>query len=281
MISTSKIHHVPPSHNHITADPNGDRQSSKDAVPRPLVDQDPPQDHPLRQSIKFKPLETSSAQSEYSMASNAQTIFDCPFNAPVSSLSCSVRFYNFEEWQAHSISHFKEVGPPQNVQCCFCNKSFSGIIGVETWKDYMRHLATHQREGCQMLNARPSFDLYKYMFEKHLISSLEYRALQMNPAYYITKALPDFNKFNVNRFEDPWTPIGTRRASPGLEIPGSRVFSVNSQHDARPHPLRELHLTSDEKEHGKLVRKHGPCIECRQRKKRVLDSLFQIQRLKN
>ena len=280
MNSTSKIHHVPPSHNYIIADPNGDRQSSKDAVPRPLVDQDPPQDHPLRQSMKFKPLETSSAQSEHSMASNAQTIFDCPFFA----LPCYVRLDNCKEWQAHSISHFKEVGPPQNVQCCFCNKSFSGIIGIETWKDYMRHLANHQTEGCQMVNARPSFDLYKYMFENNLISSSEYRSLQMNPAYYITKALPDFNKFNVNRFEDPWTPISTRRASPGLEIPGRSVFSVNSQHDARPHPLRKRHLTSDEKEHAKLVRKHGPCIECRQRKKRVLDSLFQhfqIQMQKN
>ena len=271
MISTSEIHHVPPSQNHITADPNESRQSSRDAVPMPRLGQglpqDQPQDQSLRPSIMFKPL---VAQSEYIAASHAQNILECPFYG----LSCSLSFNNFIEWQAHSISHFKKVSPPQNIQCCFCNKRFSDINAIETWKAYMRHLAYHQREGYRMVDARPDFDLYKYMFEKKLIPSTEYRSLQMTPAY-TTRTLPDLTEFNSYRYKDPWSPLNTRLASPGLEIPGSSVFPINPQHNTVTHSARKRRLASEEKDHAKFVRTQGVCAECRRRKKRVFDLFFQ------
>ena len=193
-------------------------------------------------------LKVSLAQLEEPAISNAQTIFSCPFYH----LSCFLSFDNYEAWQSHSISHFQLVGPPQSVICCFCSIVFrtsSGSSALVTWKTYMEHLAFHLREGYKMVQAKPGSVLYKYMFEKHLISSSMFEATHMVPNH---------------------TGVGT--VSPAPRVPSSGAFNVDSLRSTTWHPIRrKRRLAPEEKEHANLVRKQGACKECRQKKQKVLD----------
>ena len=222
--------------------------------------------NPKRASF-IEPSDEPSARSANTKTKLSQQRLECPFY----SLSCYQTFNDSEEWRAHSISHFGEADPPQKIRCCFCAKeyfdSFS-LNAIESWKAYMKHLEYHQRKGCQMGNTQPDLDLYKYMWEKQLISSSDYQRLQ-NPSAHPTSRLPDLVEPSPGRHDDSWTLTGPRPASPNLTIPTSCALMVNPQKVTPSTSARKRRLGSAEREHLKLVRKQGACEDCRRKKKRV------------
>lgn len=101
---------------------------------------------------------------------------ECPF----SFLDCLRSFGNFEDWWEHSLTHFGQWGPPSSSRCCFCDMQFSAATGRECWKKRMEHVTVHHKLGDRLAHARPDFGMFKYLWDKKLISSAEYKDLQGN-----------------------------------------------------------------------------------------------------
>lgn len=100
-------------------------------------------------------------------------IFECPFNF----LYCLLSFTNFNEWFAHSVTHFRGIAPPNSNKCCFCDKTFKENPGQHCWKEKLCHTALHHQLGHKLAHARPDFELHRYLWIKRLIDTAEYKAL--------------------------------------------------------------------------------------------------------
>ena len=97
--------------------------------------------------------------------------FECPFNF----LYCTDVFSDFEDWYNHSLGHFENAGPPNRTRCCFCEYEFVGPYG---WRQRLQHIADHHRVGHRLSHAQPDFELYDYLWNKGIISEVEYKALR-------------------------------------------------------------------------------------------------------
>jgi hypothetical protein len=101
---------------------------------------------------------------------------ECPFNL----LFCLETFSKMEDWVKHSMTHFREIGPPDFNQCCFCDAKFDSSTAIFSWAKRMEHVAYHHQYGCRLAAARPDFELYTYLWNKRLITDDEYRDLKGN-----------------------------------------------------------------------------------------------------
>lgn len=101
-------------------------------------------------------------------------ILQCPFNL----LFCLLEFLSFDEWFAHSLTHFGKVGPPTSNQCCFCEAQFHASTGIRSWRKRMTHVAFHHQTGCRLEHARPDFPLYEFLWTERLIGPADYKSLK-------------------------------------------------------------------------------------------------------
>lgn len=106
------------------------------------------------------------------------SVLECPFNL----LSCLEDFAdsNYWEWIRHSLTHFGNVQPPTSNRCCFCDEVFKSNDGIQSWQDRMNHVLVHHRLGHSLSCARPDFQLYTYLWNKHVISDAVYRDIKGN-----------------------------------------------------------------------------------------------------
>ena len=103
---------------------------------------------------------------------------ECPFNL----LFCLKTFAKLEDWVKHSMTHFGRAGPPDSSRCCFCDATFQSSPEVSSWAQRMTHVAYHHQLNERLAHARPDFELYTYLWNKHLISDADYRDLRGNHA---------------------------------------------------------------------------------------------------
>ncbi|MCJ1479097.1 hypothetical protein MMC13_007781 [Lambiella insularis] len=104
-----------------------------------------------------------------------QVVLTCPFIF----LQCLLSFTSVSEWVTHSLTHFKEIMPPNSNQCCFCDKTFKRADGQQSWREKLEHTALHYQEGHKLPKARPDFELHKYLWENCLIDNVEYKDLYL------------------------------------------------------------------------------------------------------
>lgn len=104
----------------------------------------------------------------------AQSILECPFNF----LNCLMTFSSLYDWFMHSLEHFGHAGPSTSNCCCFCDQTFNFLDGRRSWWERMQHIALHHRLGHRLASARPSFQLYDYLWRNKLISNADYKDLK-------------------------------------------------------------------------------------------------------
>ena len=104
-------------------------------------------------------------------------------------LDCHLVFSDFEDWLTHSLDHFsrrvlngpsKSVHPPTSVACCFCDKRFTHVDGRKAWRHRMVHVMNHHLLGHRVAHARPDFELYKYLWDNHIIEDAVYWEIKGN-----------------------------------------------------------------------------------------------------
>ena len=106
---------------------------------------------------------------------------ECPFNL----LYCLKDFASERDWVNHSLTHFtsgnRVVGPPNRSKCCFCDAPpFESDNALESWGQRMQHVQLHHQLGHRLAIARPDFELFKYLYDKDLISVDTYKDLNGN-----------------------------------------------------------------------------------------------------
>ena len=104
-----------------------------------------------------------------------EPIFECPFNFS----QCDHTFTDQDEWFEHSLTHFKDVGPPTSNQCPFCLDRF--IIAnspIESWKRRMICVSSHHERGQRIRSTKLDSRLIHYLWENSLMDIAQYRNLR-------------------------------------------------------------------------------------------------------
>lgn len=105
-----------------------------------------------------------------------QQILECPFVW----LPCVLGFSDVREWIQHSLTHFQHVDPSTSNECCFCDAVFKADTGIASWCKRMMHVLDHHLEGRRLACGRPDFALFEYLWQKRVISEIDYRDLMTN-----------------------------------------------------------------------------------------------------
>lgn len=101
-------------------------------------------------------------------------IFECPFSFS----QCDHTFTNQVEWFEHSLTHFKDVGPPTSNECPFCLVRFMNVNSpIESWKSRMICVSSHHERGQRIRSAKLDSCLIQYLWENRLMDRTEYRNL--------------------------------------------------------------------------------------------------------
>ena len=110
-------------------------------------------------------------------------------------LQCWDSFNNVNDWETHCRSHFRGHSPPKTVQCPYCDwfgvRTFNSAS--EAWQTRMDHIADHHaRQGRTPQEARPDFHLFRHLWNKKIIGSVQLQELMQYPhmlasapAYYM------------------------------------------------------------------------------------------------
>lgn len=103
-----------------------------------------------------------------------EPIFDCPFSFS----QCGHTFTDEGEWFEHSLTHFKDVGPPASNECPFCLVRFKNVKSpIESWKSRMICVSSHHERGQRIRSAKLDSCLIQYLWENRLMDKTLYRNL--------------------------------------------------------------------------------------------------------
>lgn len=104
-----------------------------------------------------------------------EPIFECPFNF----LDCNNTSTDQDEWIEHSLTHFKEVGPPTSNQCPHCLNRFVVVNSpIESWGRRMTCVSSHYEWGQRIRSTKPDSHLIRYLWENSLMDQAQYRNLR-------------------------------------------------------------------------------------------------------
>lgn len=132
--------------------------------------------------------------------------FPCIF----SFLKCTESFADEEEWTTHCLSHFHPEPPPKAVLCPFCHDFDQKLDDrYAAWNARMHHIASHYRAGHALLQSRPDFDLFRYLWQREIISYADYRELEGN--YYLQR---EPEAYVVTTYQEKRNERGTTRLRP-------------------------------------------------------------------
>lgn len=98
--------------------------------------------------------------------------YACPFRF----LKCPLVYKReaFDDWYAHSLSHFGSQQPPSRSICIFCDTSFHDDDPWRSWQERMHHIANHFNDGSPIEHARPDFALLLHLQANSLITEEQY-----------------------------------------------------------------------------------------------------------
>jgi hypothetical protein len=99
--------------------------------------------------------------------------FACPFR-PISDCNVLSTPEGFDQWYAHSISHFGNYPPPIHTICIFCDTTFQHNDPWRCWRERMHHIADHFEDGYPIEHARPDFALLDHLRDNSLITNEQY-----------------------------------------------------------------------------------------------------------
>lgn len=103
-------------------------------------------------------------------------VYECPFWF----LSCAFIASDKEEWEVHSLCHFRGEEPPHFITCPLCDWSYQSVDynGWTAWKKRMQHIAeSHSSLGQTLRTSRPDFDLFQHLWSKRLIDNEDLQQL--------------------------------------------------------------------------------------------------------
>ncbi|KAF5875158.1 uncharacterized protein Bfra_003611 [Botrytis fragariae] len=124
-----------------------------------------------RQSIQSNPVAGWNLPIPQISQINTTIVLPCEFI----SINCGVAFHpdDFDNWLAHSLTHFKNLPPPSKCFCLFCDKEFEGTNDSRSnWWGRMMHSRDHFLDG--ETNIRPDFSVIEYMRRNNLMDEADY-----------------------------------------------------------------------------------------------------------
>jgi hypothetical protein len=96
-------------------------------------------------------------------------------------LHCSYATSDEAEWKVHCKSHLHGRTPPKTGACSFCPATFASSDGEVSWKMKIEHLAAHHRDQVDLLiDRRPDYDLFGYLWHQKIISKPDFQELMSN-----------------------------------------------------------------------------------------------------
>ena len=102
-------------------------------------------------------------------------ILECPFNFQ----QCFRAFATFDQWYAHSLTHFPQgTTPPTRTKCCFCLCAFQSPDGRACWRQLLEHVELHHQRGDKLAAVPPNLSLVEYLRNEKLITDFLYRLLK-------------------------------------------------------------------------------------------------------
>ncbi|TGO34217.1 hypothetical protein BHYA_0207g00150 [Botrytis hyacinthi] len=178
---------------------------------------------------------TSSELTDPSLSAYDQTTFPpqsiivlpCEFI----NINCGVTFLSddFENWLAHSLTHFKNHPPPSKCFCLFCDKEFKDINNsYGNWRNRMMHSRDHFLDG--KTNIQSDSLVIEYMWRNNLIDEADYTLTQR----YIT--YPSTSKIVRKGFEttESKPPIRNHPDKGALTDHGSSVSNQQESPQIKP-----------------------------------------------
>ncbi|KAF7887543.1 hypothetical protein EAF00_009837 [Botryotinia globosa] len=124
-----------------------------------------------RQSIQSNPVAGWNLPIPQISQINTAIVLPCEFI----SINCGVTFRSddFENWLAHSLTHFKTLPPPSRCLCLFCDEEFEDTNDSHSnWRDRMMHSRDHFLDG--KTNIRPDFLVIEYLRRNNLMDEADY-----------------------------------------------------------------------------------------------------------
>ena len=105
----------------------------------------------------------------------------CPFQV----LDCMEMFADILSFKTHVFSHFRGFPLPPKAACFLCDNVYTQTPEDDqalAWNNMLSHLVRHHfRQGERLATLRPNFDLMRWMFARRLISSSQFKRLQLMP----------------------------------------------------------------------------------------------------
>ncbi|KAI9644192.1 hypothetical protein NHQ30_007546 [Ciborinia camelliae] len=129
-----------------------------------------------RQSAQINPTVGWRLQAPSTPQINTTVVLPCEFLWA----DCHVEFHpdNFENWLAHTLTHFANLPPPSKCVCLFCDDEVfeDNDDPRNNWRQRMIHNREHFIDG--ETNIRPDFLVIDYMWKNGLITDKDYRSAE-------------------------------------------------------------------------------------------------------
>ncbi|KAJ4994482.1 hypothetical protein SVAN01_00311 [Stagonosporopsis vannaccii] len=94
-------------------------------------------------------------------------------------LDCGFLCHDREQWETHTLSHFRGEAPPRSVVCPLCDWEASRDDALGAWRLKMAHLADHHFAfGHTLSTSRPDFHLFHHLWQKRLIDDEDLKELK-------------------------------------------------------------------------------------------------------
>ncbi|PBP20088.1 hypothetical protein BUE80_DR008775 [Diplocarpon rosae] len=108
-------------------------------------------------------------------------VYDYDLPCEFAAHGCLLRFHaeRYEEWIAHTISHFVGFAPPPSTVCIFCDDFYFNNPNdpYSNWRERMVHVGQHYQEHHVLERSRPDYLLTEYLHKCGLIASDEYERI--------------------------------------------------------------------------------------------------------
>ncbi|CAL3972817.1 unnamed protein product [Diplocarpon coronariae] len=105
-------------------------------------------------------------------------VYDYDLPCEFAAHGCLLRFHaeRYEEWIAHTVSHFVGFAPPPSTVCIFCDDFYfdNAHDPYSNWRERMVHVGQHYQEHKVLERSRPDYLLTQYLHECGLIAPDEY-----------------------------------------------------------------------------------------------------------
>ncbi|KAF2762103.1 hypothetical protein EJ05DRAFT_197174 [Pseudovirgaria hyperparasitica] len=93
-------------------------------------------------------------------------------------LRCSYASTDLEEWWTHCLAHLRCNTPPKKSLCPICLRVEEFETGEKAWEWRMAHISLHLRRNEPLIGSHKDRGLFKFLWNKKLISDQELKDLQ-------------------------------------------------------------------------------------------------------